>query len=571
MKFVRCLIVVLSVLLFAGCSTPRAPVIPVEVGPPIEKPAVFDDTWLTVTVSDLHGFLDGAGTIAESISPTLNGAVFKAVLGTKLGDPQLTGFAPGKGLSVVVINDAILFAVLEVEPLQTAGYVAGIQAMGLRAKEADGVVLAAVNSEQMAYADQFAARVRSDLLEKKRSPAIRIALQPADQIAKNEDLIASGIEAMLTQMKQASGSNDVGQVDEILEAELQFLLSMGRQIEAVEVEIEPVDGSTHVRKLIEPVAGSRLSALCNAPVLRDFNPKVQSGELTDGAIQVEFNIRNPEACITFLSGECAALSESMQWDPAKADLFVDYTERWMNVLGGTVCESILTGPGKEIGLGYLAEVKDEAGMLELLREIHAEFEAMGLIGFYESMGLSLSLEFVETVRQHAGVSIHQLKMDVGMETLRAEQRDALELMMNQLTYEIARVDDLAIYTTGASEMERVIDRLKDPAYLPTPLAARAVFPAGAFYYADFDLGQYVSFAVAFMEEFSNQPQTVQPLDEMLAGLDPIMLAGFCNNGRIQADARVPGGLWARVISQTMSMLNAVRQQNAPQQQLPPMP
>ena len=149
MKFVRCLSAVLFTLLLTGCATHP----PIDVGPAIEKPITLDEAMLTLTVSDFQGFLDETGTVVSQIAPMMGGSMLKTVLGSKLGDPALAGFAPSNGLAVVMLNPTNLFAVAEVESAQAASYIQSLQSFGLIAKQQSGLLLIAKNEAQLAAAE----------------------------------------------------------------------------------------------------------------------------------------------------------------------------------------------------------------------------------------------------------------------------------------------------------------------------------------------------------------------------------------------------------------------------------
>jgi len=197
MKCIRCLSALFCIVFLAGCVSPPEPVTPIDVGPPIDAPAALDGAMLTLTVSDLHGFLDESGTVASQISPMMSGPMLKTMLGSKLGDPQLAGFAPSNGVAVVMLNPTNVFAVAEVQPSQTASYIAALNAMGLEAKEQDGLLLIAKNASVFAAAEPLTGRVQNDLLEAKRVPALRLSMKPSALIADNQEAITAGLQQML--------------------------------------------------------------------------------------------------------------------------------------------------------------------------------------------------------------------------------------------------------------------------------------------------------------------------------------------------------------------------------------
>ena len=145
MKLIRCLFALLFLSLFAGCSTNN-----IYVGPPIAEPATLDDALVTVTISDVPGFLDGAGGVASQVNPMANGPMMKALLGGQLGDPELKGFAPGKGLSLVVLDSETQFIVIthNRNTVQVADVIYGIimsddsssQVLSLKLDEVDEVI-----------------------------------------------------------------------------------------------------------------------------------------------------------------------------------------------------------------------------------------------------------------------------------------------------------------------------------------------------------------------------------------------------------------------------------------------
>jgi len=127
----------------------------------------------------------------------------------------------------------------------------------------------------------------------------------------------------------------------------------------------------------------------------------------------------------------------------------------------------------------------------------------------------------------------------------AEQREMMESMLGDMTYDIAIYKDAVIYTMGNDKIEDLIDRLKDSSISPVPLVARGTFPDGAFYYGDFDVGKYFSFINAMVSEIPDSPDSLQKIAETLAGSEPVTMSGFCNNGRLEARSEIPGGLLIR--------------------------
>ncbi|MBC8205701.1 MAG: redoxin family protein [Kiritimatiellaeota bacterium] len=545
MKSVRCLSAVLSILLLAGFAVATEPAKPVDVGPPIEAPASLDEAMVTFTISDLPGFLDETGTVVSQIAPMMGGPMLKTMLGSKLGDPELTGFAPGKGLAVVMLNPSNVFAVAEVESTQVVSYVQSVQSMGLVAKQQDGLLLIANDEAQLVAAGLLAVKVQADLLEAKRDPSLRISLKPSALIAENEKRITEGLQQMLVKMEQAAVSNDVMNTQQILKAELQVFLSLGRQVESVETTLKPVAGGIHLSKILQPVGGSRFAAYCNAPALNDYNPLVQSEMLPDGVIEMEFCMRNPDALVEFFSGEAANLSEVMDLDPAMVAQWTEYMTRWMKAMGSTVCESVFTEGGNPVGFTILEDVKDEASLMEALRNISADLEKAGCFKLYQSMGMPMSVDFKENTRKVADVNVHQLKMDFEMENIPPEQAEAMKAMMGDMSFDLAIYKDVLIYTSGEGAVEKVIEKLNSGGAPVSQLAARAAFPSGGMYYADFDMGGYFGLISSFMGEVPEASAMFEKFTAVMKGAEPVVMSGYLNSGRMKFCSQLPADLLVR--------------------------
>lgn len=545
MKPVRYLCVVLAFCLFSGFTLWKKPNVPIDEGPAIASPLSVKDALVTITIPDVDGLLDASGPVISSLFPTMSPQLIRMMAGSRIGDPQLAGFAPGKGLAFVVMDESVRFAVAEVVPSQIPVYMENLKAKGMLAKEKDGFLLIGNTAMQLRNAERISSEVWAALLSANREPAIRVALRPADLISGNETKISAGLQKMLSRLQRASGSNDIAGIGKVLDAEFRLLLSIGSQIDSLEIAVCPVDDSLQVSEVIEPVAGSRLAAFFNEPAVKGFNPQLSSGTLPKGAVRLEARLRNPDALNTLLTGELAALSQTAGLRAEQVDACSSYMKRWLSALGGTVCESVFTLDDGKLAVGYLADLNDESATLALLRNTPADMDATGLPDLYRQIGIPLTVEFKENARVYDGIKIHQLNMKFSTENLPVEQQDLLKAMQGDMTFDLAIYKKTLLCVTGGDGLEEMIDRLKNSGTPPAPLAARGAFPSGGTYYADVDVGAYLSLvnAIAKTTEASG---SLQKMADVLAGADPVVLSGFCNNGRMKACVKVSSGLLARL-------------------------
>lgn len=540
MKWIKgtCLAVVFS--LFAGSAA--------MADADIEKPTVLDGALATVTASDLHGLIDGVGSVASQISPMMNGMMLKSMIGMQIGDPQLAGIAPGKGLAVVALDSTNVFAVIEMNEAQFPACTNTLATAGMQFKYTDGALIVAQTTNQVEMGIAQSATVKSTLLAK-RSPTLRIALKPSECIAKNNDQI-QGMLQMLPMMMGMGLQQDPNVAPDaaaglvrIVEGEIRVLLSVAKQVEAAEITLVPANGSIRINKVLSPVAGSRLATLCNSPMVNQWNPKLHSGLLGEGAVKLDFCIANPEALSTFVSAEADQLVTEMKLEPEAIKGFMDSMKKGLAVYGGTGCEVVRFGGESGFGADCLMEVKDEAIALEQLRTLQADMA--GFTKLYKDLGMPMSFEFKESVREHAGIKIHQLKMSLSMEQMPAEEKEQFDAMgLSNMQYEITITDGVMVYAMGEGKIEQLIAQLKDPTASASMLKARSVYPAGAGFYCDYNIGQYLSFVASLMPEVPGNP--MPQIAAMLKDAEPVTLAGYRNNGRLMWSVNVPGDLLAKV-------------------------
>lgn len=567
MKFVRYLSIGLSLAVLAGCSSGPEPK-SMDTGPAIDAPVTMNDAKLSVTVSDLPGFLDEAGQVAAQVSPMINGTMLKMMLGSKVGDPQLTGIAPSNGLAVVMMSETNFFAVLEVAPALADTYTQSLQGLGLLAEMQDDLLVVAMDSEQLAAAKPLASTVQAELLAADRSASLRVAVRASDVVSSYEPMINAGLEKMLAEMKQGmAAAGEPMDVSKVLEAEVTVLLSLARQVDAYELVVLPVDGGIHTEETIQPVAGSRLAAYCDAPAEQDWNSEISSGLLPEKSMfEFEGCLRRPAALQSFVHGEVDNLVQSMGIDSSVKDDWNAYMDRWFDAMGSTFCESIFSADDNPFGFAVFCDVVDEDAMLEAYRTMSDDLEAIGLFTFYESMGMPLSMVFEENADSYSGVSIHNFKMNYDLSGMTSEETAMMKSMLGDMTYRLAIHDGVMAASYDSSTMQSAINKLQGGVVPPSQMAARDVFPAGGIFYADLDVGAYFAFASSLVPAGVPQGGAVQMMDMIgttLEGADPIVFSAYCNSGRFKFCSQISPVLIARIAQAAqLAAMNAMMDSSA---------
>jgi len=553
MKWIRTVCIAVSFSVVAGGLA--------QAAPSVEKPVVLDEAMLSITASDLHGLIDGIGSVAAQVSPMMNGMMLKNMLGMQLGDPGLSGIAPGKGLAIVALDPTNIFAVVEVGAAQIAAYTNALAPKGVQFKYADGLLVVGQTQEQVAKGVALAGAVKSKLLAK-RSPTLRIAMQPAAIIERNNEQIQGMLQMMPMMMGQGMMQSPGATLEsaqsttKILEGELRVLLSLADQCESAEVVLAPQNGSIRITETFVPKAGTRLAALCNAPAVNPPNAKVQSGYLGAGAIRLDSTMANPKALMEFMVAEAEQLASEMEISDIDLPSWISLLEKWWSIYGGSFSETVGLGGDSGMSVGYLMEVKDEVKTLALLKGMKQDFEPF--MALYEDIGMPMELEFKENAREHNGVKIHRFAVSMSMTNQPSEVAEQMAAMnLTNMVYEIAITDGIVIYAMGDEKVESIIDRLADKSFKPAPLKALSVYPGDGFYYFDLDVGEYMAFVTAFIPDAE-----VLQMATLFQGAEPITSAGFKTDGRVMWSINVPSDLLAKIGQMVMMMQ---MQQGAPVQ------
>ncbi len=538
-----------------------------QASPTIEKPVVLEEAMLSITVSDLHGLIDGIGSVAAQVSPMMNGMMLKNMAGMQLGDPGLVGIAPGKGLSIVALNPTNIFAVVEVAAAQVTAYTNALAPTGVQFEYANGLLVIGQTEEQVAKGLSHANAVQSTLLAK-RSPVLRIALQPASIIERNNEQIQEMLKTMPMLMGQGMMQAPGATLDstkitlKLLEGELRVLLSLASQCETVELVLAPQEGSLRISETYVPKAGTRLATLGNAPVLNQSNPRIKPGYLGGGAVQFDMTLSNPEALMQFFVEEAEQLSKEMDLSDIDLAGLLETKEKLWAVSGGSISEVVDFDGESGMGVGYLMDVKDEAEALVAIKESMQDFEPVRQL--YEDLGMPISMEFKENAREYEGVAIHQFLVGISVTNQSPEVAEQLAFMnLTNLVYDLAITDGRMVATMGGNKIETILDRLKDENFKPVPLKARSVYPEGGFYYFDFDVAEYMGFIAAFMPDAKN-PMLSQQMVSLFQGVEPITSAGFRADGSVMWSVNMPDELIAKIGQMAMMMQMQQAQGGAPQ-------
>jgi hypothetical protein len=521
----------------------------------IEKPKVMDEAMLSLTVSDLSGFLNEVGGVAAQVSPGMSGDMLKMLLGMQLGDPALSGIPAGKGFSIVALDTTNIFAVIEVSDAQSTTYISTAKAKGLESAYAEGLLVLAGTPDAVKKGVALKDQVKSSLLSS-RSPTLRLALQPSSMIERNQDAVDGFMQVMPALMGQGMMNQpgatleSVANLSKVMEAELRVLISLSKQCETAEVVLAPKNGSLQLSETLVPKAGTALHTLMTAPAIAKNNPKLNAGLLGDATILADFYFANSEALAAFIGTETEKLIQEMKLEDVDAANVAAVMKKWTSLYSGTGCEAISFGADGNFKVRYVMEVKDEADTLAALRSMQADM--VPFLQLYENLGMPMELVFAENVRSAGTIPVHQMTVKMDMQVLPEEQRVQMETMgLNEMVYELALKND-RLYYSEPGGMEELIKLVEDGT-AGTSLEARTVYPAGGFYYFDLDLGEYMAFAASTLSDDPSAAVIKQQMTTAFQGVPPVTSAGFKEDGCMMWSVNIPGELLAKYGQMVMMM------------------
>jgi RNA binding exosome subunit len=493
----------------------------------------------------------------------MNAGMLKMMIGNQLGDPTLQGFAPGKGLAVVALDYTNIFAVIELKEEQYPLYTK--QLKGLAFQYTNEVLVVASSPSVLKQGISEIGSVKSTLLSK-RTPTLRIDLQPAKAIEQNQETIESFLQStpntMAQSMIHAPGAtlDSTAATMRMMEGELRLFVAIAKQCDLLELVITPKEGGLRISKTIFAKPNTPFAKLLDAPRVIPSNPRIRAGYLGNDALRLEAEIANPQALLNFLTEEVDKVLKTMDIQDVDAKQLLLSNHKWLDVLGGSFAESFGLGGAAGMEVGILTAISDEAKALKLLEESPEDMQEV--LKSFDAMGIPAKIIFEKNARTYKGVQIHQLRMDMSATNFPSEMKDGLAMMrLTNLVYDVAITNGVLGYCMGEKKMDQLIDHLQDSTFQPLPLQARSVFPENGFLYLDLDVAKYIEGIASLLP--SDQSASYQPILELLKGAPPLSFSGIKGNHSVSWSLDFPAKLIEKYGQVFLMMQMQQMQQAAP--------
>jgi hypothetical protein len=513
----------------------------------------LDQALVVGVVGDVLGAIDDIDAFIASIAPAMGPETTKGQMKMQLQDPDLVGFQDGAGAALAVFDQRVRVVVIDVGSDLAETYAARMAEAGNENVEAvDGTLVVSKTDDGLALGRKLAAQIRDQLLAGADSKAEKFTVY----VGRAWERYGAQVEAMLQTFSaglgamQAMAAAQTGAAQSpdaapalagVLEAYGRTAISLIKQIETLDVRVEPSAQGVRLDVAATPVAGSGLEKLAAAEVTPSQG--LSRGLGGQGAIRGQSSINGP-ALGRFFSDEVAAVLRQVDIPRLDAEATIAWLSEAVAIYGDGFAMDYVLPDGPMVSGGIVMLTPDPAVALGFLREMREKMASTGLTAFYEAMGQTFDVEFTENVREHNGVAIHGLLMQQELTNLPPESAEAIKAMMGEMAYDIAILDDRMIYAMTGVKIEDLIDAARDENAPEMDLAAKTIFGPNQHTYVDLEVGQVLEKVMGLVSQ-QLPPDAPNPLAGIAAALSqgaPISLASRCGGSEVQVSLWLPMGL-----------------------------
>ncbi|MCA9412841.1 MAG: hypothetical protein KC944_16625 [Candidatus Omnitrophica bacterium] len=544
---------------WAHCVSAQAP----------DTPASMDDAFAAIVIGDFKGLVDGVSGIVNQVMPGM-GAMIPAQVGGFFGDPQLSGFEEGDGVVGIIFPGDLTVAFAEVNEDQHEAYIQKCSESGLQAASVGSVLVLSDDPVGIETGKKIANEVVENLLTENPNPSLH-ALVHVPKIMKTYrkeiDGFIEGLPQMMEQGMAASATKeDMAEgMGKFLEAEVYFVYNLASQLDIFEVELSPGQDGISLEVSFMPAENTNFQTLLAESKGGDVS-KMVSMVPADGAIRAEAGY-DVAALQDYTKKEIDKILTQVDWPQEEKDELKSLADPYLKVYGSGFVASMLGDEGGDTFMTgyYLCDVENPDEAVEFFKEMNSQFDAMGLTNLYDSMGIEMTFEFKENVKEHQGIPIHQLAMNMDLSKMENADKEGMADLMkafSNFTYDVCIVDGYLAYTVGGSSIETLIDLIKkggDPS-IP-PLASKKHFGEGGSYYGDLSLEGYLRMFTSIMkgmpqedESFGEVMKQIESVKSVFAGAPPISAGLFADREQAKFKLYIPSLLLQKVSQAVMGVM-----------------
>lgn len=561
-------VVAACILVLASCGgrragePTRAPFgVPGRKAVAIKIPKPFDvgsDSVLGyIMVPSLDATLGHVETMAAAFAPgQTQPGMLKQQLGTMVGDPDMSGLDGSKPILLMILKSenasgpAPVTAFIPVK--NAAPYEQALTGLGMQTRLADDILMASRAAGGLAVAQRFVP-VYKKIARSELKSDLRISFKLSQLMDVYGDTIRTQVNTMVNMITAVSAAQRPGgqanqqavaaELSKLLNLELEGILTLFGQVDVVQSDISLDAAAITMNKIAVAKRGSALAklfgsgpagenatlALLSRPSAMMMSAQFDPRRLSDFAVEFANQLVKQNATAAeILTPEVIAIYRDMG----------AYNS-------GTMAFSVNPVEGSPFAFESVTGVTDEARCLAMIEKSMSVMAPGGTLNrMYGNMGLKFSTTLEKGVREHAGVSIHRLKMTFDVAGVPEAEAAQMKAMMRDA--EIAVTKGYYLASQNPAALDGMIDRLaaSKPGQ-PATLKAMEAFGDGWHVYMDLDFIGFMKAMAEMMPE--TQKNSLQPVLGEVGTTEPMVAAMGWSGGSAQAQLKIPLAPFAAIV------------------------
>jgi hypothetical protein len=512
-----------------------------------DLPAPMDfgtkDVSVCIAVPKLQAFLDNAETFLKPfVGDAMQPGALKAGLGTALNDAGLVGLD---------LDKPVVWALFKAEPVETPPvppppaalfvpaksadvFAAALQKAGLRSAFDDGLLMVSRTEEgilkareqKALYARIIAANIKGDA---------RVYLNVSSLFETYTPVLRNQLTTWLPMigMGMAMGKPDAdpAAIQKMLKLELKTGKALLSQLEIIQHDIWLKQDTLEIASVYAAKDGTPLAELLTAP---------PAGKIK--ALNLISNTKGAVAAMRFDGAKFKSAAnhfiDDLKKDPAMAEVLDEQAtamlKQFAGCFGGEFVTTIAPLPEGGFDQDTALAVTDEKAYMDLMEKVRDLLQPDQPLGkMYSTMGMKMKTTFEKNVREHAGVSVSRMKMELDTAALPPDQAAAIKALEKGSDFAISH----GMFLSGnrAEELDAMLDKLFSITPPKAPqLQAMKIYGEDKQIYLDTDWAGMFKSVLAL---YPNNPAAL--FLGRMKSTDPVALAGSFDKGRLYLQATVP--------------------------------
>jgi hypothetical protein len=332
---------------------------------------------------------------------------------------------------------------------------------------------------------------------------------------------------------------------------MKVLLKFLADVKLIQLDAKLAADAIAIDEIVVAKAGSGLADLFGGPAVgenRAIGVLSEPGFLTY-ALQLD-----PKRLSDFV----LRFIDQLKQDPDAADFLtpelVQLYEGMGEWLGSDMAFTMRQTDDLPFASETAMQVKDEAKCLAMVEQgMSLLAPGSAFSNMYKELGMQLSMALEKNVRNHAGVPVHRIKMDIDMQNIPEAQAAQMKKMIKDM--EVAFAKGYYVASQDPASLDKMIDRvLAGPKAEGVPLHSRELFGAGQRVYADLEFIAMMKATMAMAPP--GTPNPVAMFIDQVTSAEPMAFAAAWTGGKSQVKARIPLGPFIEIAENAKGAVGA---------------